>query len=270
MARGHLLSSDEKAHHEGGLSTRAITRQIGRSLGPSKDFWRALVSLDITPTADTHASLKSSEKMREHQQASNGEGATNHRSSQKGSTRIAKMNLGRDWAKVVFSDEKKFSSVGPDGNKYYCCDLRKEPVYFSRRNFGGGRLCMDSKDYQSVLEHHLVPFLSHRRHLNYVFQRDNASIHMSRAMNEWLQHQNINVVPWPACSPDLNPMEHIWSIMLRQVYADNPQFQGTEELKRAVIEAWRAIDEEHLQNIVSSMPHMLFDVTLKQEGAIDY
>ncbi|XGW12542.1 hypothetical protein V3C99_013322, partial [Haemonchus contortus] len=46
--------------------------------------------------------------------------------------------------------------------------------------------------------------------------------------------------------------------------------KGKEELKRALIEAWRATDEEHLRNLVSSMPHRLFDVAPKQGGAIDY
>nr|CDJ82037.1 similar to predicted protein [Haemonchus contortus] len=53
---------------------------------------------------------------------------------------IAKMNLVRDWAKVVFSDEKEFNLDGSDRNKYHWRDLKKEPVYFSRRNFGGGGL----------------------------------------------------------------------------------------------------------------------------------
>ncbi|XGW24361.1 hypothetical protein V3C99_006067, partial [Haemonchus contortus] len=46
--------------------------------------------------------------------------------------------------------------------------------------------------------------------------------------------------------------------------------KGKEELKRALIEAWRATDEEHLRNLVSGMPHRLFDVAPKQGGAIDY
>ncbi|VDO75996.1 unnamed protein product [Haemonchus placei] len=98
----------------------------------------------------------------------------------------------------------------------------------------------------------------------------NASIHVSRATNEWLQRQNISVLPWRACSPELIPMENIWGIIVRQVHANNRQFQSTEELKWAIIEAWRAIDEEHFRNLVSSMPRRPFDVALKQGGAIDY
>ena len=45
-----------------------------------------------------------------------------------------------DWAKVVFSDEKKFNLDGPDGFQYYWHDLRKEEQLFSRRPFGGGSL----------------------------------------------------------------------------------------------------------------------------------
>uniref|UniRef100_W6NAD8 BCL2-associated athanogene 6 n=1 Tax=Haemonchus contortus TaxID=6289 RepID=W6NAD8_HAECO len=46
--------------------------------------------------------------------------------------------------------------------------------------------------------------------------------------------------------------------------------EGKEELKRTLIEAWRATDEEHLRTLVSSMPHRLFDVAPEQGGAINY
>ncbi|VDO29163.1 unnamed protein product [Haemonchus placei] len=44
------------------------------------------------------------------------------------------------FAKVVFSDEEIFNLDGLDGNKRYWRDLRKEPVYFSGRNFVRGSL----------------------------------------------------------------------------------------------------------------------------------
>ncbi|KHJ95550.1 hypothetical protein OESDEN_04504 [Oesophagostomum dentatum] len=40
-------------------------------------------------------------------------------------------------AKVIWSDEKKFNLDGCDGQRSYWHDIRKEPMYFNRRNFGG-------------------------------------------------------------------------------------------------------------------------------------
>uniref|UniRef100_A0A915CR11 Transposase Tc1-like domain-containing protein n=1 Tax=Ditylenchus dipsaci TaxID=166011 RepID=A0A915CR11_9BILA len=48
------------------------------------------------------------------------------------------MSWTHEWESVIFSDEKKFNLDGPDGFSYYWRDLRKEPRFFSKRNFGGG------------------------------------------------------------------------------------------------------------------------------------
>jgi hypothetical protein len=71
---------------------------------------------------------------------------------------------------VIFSDEKKWNLDGPDGQRSYWHDLRKEPLIFSKRNFGGGSVMtwaafsgygkvglaltsskMNSADYQQVV-----------------------------------------------------------------------------------------------------------------------
>ena len=39
--------------------------------------------------------------------------------------------------------------------------------------------------------------------------QDNARPHVAR-VTQFLQQNNVNVMPWPAVSPDLNPIEHKW------------------------------------------------------------
>lgn len=54
---------------------------------------------------------------------------------------------------------------------------------------------------------------------NIVFMQDNARIHTARIVAEYLASRNVIVLPHPALSPDLNPIENIWAIMER----DRPQ-----------------------------------------------
>jgi hypothetical protein len=68
---------------------------------------------------------------------------------------------------------------------------------------------------------------------------------------------------WPAKSPDLNPIENLWGIMVRQVYAGGRQYNTIEELRVAVEASWNAILLETMQNLISSMPnrtHLVMEV----------
>lgn len=129
---------------------------------------------------------------------------------------------------------------------------------------------MNSTDYQEVLKNNLLPFKRRFRRIPLIFQQDNASIHASKATKKWLEDNRVNTLTWPACSPDLNPIENIWGIMVRRMYANNRQYRTIAELKNGILEAWNTLDAELINRTVESMTNRIFDVIQKKGRSINY
>lgn len=93
-----------------------------------------------------------------------------------------------------------------------------------------------------------------------ILQQDDATIHASRCTEAQLRELNINVMVWPSKSPDLNPIENLWGIIVRNVYANGKQYNNKEDLKAAILTAWDNIPLSQLQTLINSMNNRCFEV----------
>ncbi|XP_041366897.1 corticotropin-releasing factor receptor 1-like [Gigantopelta aegis] len=71
-----------------------------------------------------------------------------------------------------------------------------------------------------------------------VFQDGNARAHRARIVNAHLQPHNIYRMPWPAMSPDLSPIEHVWDMIGRRVRQRQRPPTTLAELDQALQEEW--------------------------------
>ncbi|GFT98593.1 transposable element Tcb1 transposase [Trichonephila clavipes] len=71
--------------------------------------------------------------------------------------------------------------------------------------------------------------------------------------HDCLDSEDIQRLVWPACSPDLNPIENVWDALGRQVAGRNYPPTNKNTLIHALTEEWDKLPQQLLDNVVQSM-----------------
>ena len=153
--------------------------------------------------------------------------------------------------------------------------VERGPCVFWEKDWGN----MTSEGYREHILPKVVDWIrtkSEETGRDYFFMQDNASIHKARPAREYLGANGIETIPWPAYSPDLNPIENVWSAMKRYIQEKYPEFERDRQRNRAevrpiVLEAWYdSTTEAKLSQLIRSMPKRCEDVIEARGGPISY
>ena len=102
-----------------------------------------------------------------------------------------------------------------------------------------------------------------------IFMQDGAPCHRPKVATDFLKKNKISVLEWPGNSPDLNPIDNLWTIMKDKV-ADKQPSSG-KNLKQAIKDVWATeITQEYCEPLVSSMPRRIQAVIDSKGGHTKY
>jgi transposase len=204
------------------------------------------------------------------------------------------------WMSLLFSDETRICLNGKDGRgRVYrrpgerfaqCCidervsygggscmiwggisvGERTEAVFIVGAARGRNRRSLTAAWYVGeILADHVVPYAGFVGDQS-MLMHDNAKPHTARITREYLVEVGVRVLEWPACSPDLNPIEHLWDELKRRVRAGVPVGTSIPELMVAVEEEWHNIPQERIVNLIRSMPNRMQAVVRARGGNTRY
>jgi transposase len=199
-----------------------------------------------------------------------------------------------DWKRVIWSDETKINRFCSDGRSW--CWARggesRQPHHVKQTvKHGGGSLMvwgcmtahgpgfmcklegtMDQHLYKQILEEDLYGTIEEYEMdvTRVIFQHDNDPKHKAKSVQKWLEEQPLEVLEWPAQSPDLNPIEHLWALLKRRLNQYETPPSGMLELWERTHFQFYKITGDECMRLYDSMPRRIEAVLAAKGMWTDY
>ncbi|GFU17579.1 transposable element Tcb2 transposase [Trichonephila clavipes] len=181
-----------------------------------------------------------------------------------------------EWGRVLFTDESRFS-LSSDSHRILIWrerGSRNHPSNIIERDSYGGRgvlvwggIMLGSRTDLHIFDEGsvngtrycneiLLPYVRLFRGamgLLFLFMDDNAPCHRTVAAEQLLESEDIERMDWPARSPDLNPIEHVWDFLGRCLAARTLPPVTIRELRLALQDEWAAMPQQLIDTIILSM-----------------
>ncbi|GFY36176.1 transposable element Tc1 transposase [Trichonephila clavipes] len=169
-----------------------------------------------------------------------------------------------EWNEIVFTDESRICLQHHDG-RIRVWRHRGERMLNScvmHRHTGPSPGIMIGGRYWISLSHSSS---THCRLATSIFQQDNALPHVTRIVQRFF-NRHIELLPWPARSPDLSPIENMWSTVAQRLTQITPPAATPDQLWQRVEAAWSTVPQEHIQSLFESMPRRVAAVIFNNGG----
>ena len=122
---------------------------------------------------------------------------------------------------------------------------------------------MDKWKYLEILKTHLKNSIEKMKNPFFVFPHDNDPKHTAKVCKDHLAQNIISTLEWPAQSPDLNPIEHVWAYIKSII--SGKKFKNKDELEREVRNVWENFPDELRKKLIDSFQSRLKHV-IKAKG----